>query len=53
MSGISKIAGEATDLDGHGALYETAKLLENFTPNNPLTKIPARMLSEQLIGDPD
>jgi len=53
MSGISKIAGEATDLDGHGALYETAKLLENFTPNNPLTKIPARMLSEQVIGDPD
>tara|TARA_R110000765_G_scaffold60671_7_gene117274 strand:+ start:107 stop:3976 length:3870 start_codon:yes stop_codon:yes gene_type:complete len=53
MTGISNIASEAADLDGHGTLYETAKLLENFTPNNPLTKIPARILSEQVIGDPD
>ena len=53
MTGISNIASEAADLDGHGTLYETAKLLENFTPNNPLSKIPARILSEQVIGDPD
>jgi hypothetical protein len=53
LSSARKVGAAALDGDGHDTLFELAKMLENLSPNHPLTRAPMRALSEQVIGDPN
>jgi len=53
LGSARKTGAAALDGDGHDFLFEMSKLLENLSPNHPLTRAPMRALSEQVIGDPN